>query len=32
VRCEVYGDWHEDPEQLETTVSYLLDTDGGSAT
>jgi effector-binding domain-containing protein len=23
-RWEVYGDWHEDPAQLETTVYYLL--------
>jgi hypothetical protein len=23
-RWEVYGDWHEDPAELETTVSYLL--------
>jgi effector-binding domain-containing protein len=23
-RWEVYGDWHEDPAQLETEVYYLL--------
>jgi effector-binding domain-containing protein len=24
-RWEVYGDWHEDPDQLETEVFYALD-------
>jgi effector-binding domain-containing protein len=23
-RWEIYGDWHEDPAQLETEVYYLL--------
>jgi effector-binding domain-containing protein len=23
-RWEIYGDWHEDPEQLETEINYLL--------
>ena len=23
-RWEIYGDWHEDPSQLETEVYYLL--------
>lgn len=23
-RWEIYGDWHEDPDQLETEVYYLL--------
>jgi effector-binding domain-containing protein len=23
-RWEIYGDWHEDPQDLETEVSYLL--------
>jgi effector-binding domain-containing protein len=23
-RWEVYGHWHEDPEQLETDISYLV--------
>ena len=24
VRWEIYGDWHEDPEQMETEVYWLL--------
>jgi effector-binding domain-containing protein len=24
VRWEIYGDWHEDPDDLETEVCYLL--------
>lgn len=24
-RWEIYGDWHEDPAQLETEIHYLLD-------
>jgi effector-binding domain-containing protein len=27
-RWEVYGDWREDPADLETTVSYLIRPDG----
>jgi effector-binding domain-containing protein len=25
---EIYGDWSEDPEQLETTIQYILQTGG----
>jgi effector-binding domain-containing protein len=33
VRWEIYGDWREDPAELETTVCYLLASpDGATAT